>query len=254
MKLLVSRGAVANNETIFSCLGDKFIGPQSVEIARYLLHNGAKIDATVLPVVVHMRSAQILELLLEYGPEISRDDLGLVVEIGSTRIVEKLVNDGANVNPNTKEATTPLEIAALHYDPDMVRLLLDFGAKVTEHTLSNVFSKNVQGMGRKGDMNNTVKILLDRSQVGIQRALPKAIGNGSVEAVKAMISKGVKFGEPELELAARWEHIEVVKLLVMNGVKVDAALLAVARRTLCGYQCSWSRKTLIYVKRLSRKH
>ncbi|CAF9911097.1 MAG: hypothetical protein GOMPHAMPRED_007300 [Gomphillus americanus] len=169
-----------------------------------------------------MRSAQILELLLEYGPEISRDDLGLVVEIGSTRIVEKLVNDGANVNPNTKEATTPLEIAALHYDPDMVRLLLDFGAKVTEHTLSNVFSKNVQGMGRKGDMNNTVKILLDRSQVGIQRALPKAIGNGSVEAVKAMISKGVKFGEPELELAARWEHIEVVKLLVMNGVKTDS--------------------------------
>ncbi|KAM4064628.1 ankyrin repeats (3 copies) domain-containing protein [Hirsutella rhossiliensis] len=188
----------------------------SKALTKLMLRMGANVDAesrcygNALLAALHKGHEDVLSLLLDHGANVN----GVAVQHGRRRFYQ--VGDD-------RRKRSALEIAAERH-PDLVRLLLDRGAEITD----GVLPAAVQSL-------ECLRLFLDRGvdinkDSGDERgtALHAAAGTGQVEVVRLLLDEGAdvnaqggKYGNA-LQ-AACWEGSgPIVELLLARGADVNA--------------------------------
>lgn len=163
---------------------------------------------------------EIVKYLISKGADINaKSDKGWTAlmaasgEKGHLDVVKYLISKGADINARNDDGRTALMNAATYSgNLEIVKALVE-----GKGGLLSVFSKGVD-VNAKDDNGET--------------ALMGACGNGHLEIVKYLISKGADInakaeatrfrGTTALILASMYGHLEVVKYLVSKGADVNA--------------------------------
>jgi ankyrin repeat protein len=156
----------------------------------------------VLKAVILLVMALSLSLLAA-GQAASSVDAQLLeaARIGDTAAVQQLLQKGANIEAKDKYGRTPLMVADIYDNTNVMKLLLDKGANIE------------------------AKDKYDKTP------LIAAATYGKVEVVKLLLDKGANIaaehdGETSLILAANEGKVEVVKLLLDRGDNIEAKATA----------------------------
>ena len=136
---------------------------------------------------------------LDYGFEIGHSLLHLAAELSLKELADVLIKKGLNVNAENCSEETPLYLAVLYGNVEIVELLLKKGADVDS--------------GNKRD---------------VYTPLHSAAINGRTQIVEKLLERGAKvdiqaklFDQTPLHLAAEYDYIEIVKLLLKKGADVN---------------------------------
>lgn len=203
---LIARGAKVNFKAPYSHDG-RFEGLTPLQAAasgghnavvKLLIARGAKVDPidgghrTPLWHAAAAGWGDTVDLLMAHGADINvvaggRTPLGLATGWG-VQVAELLISKGANLNPRGPGVWTPLQLAAWHDRPKMVKFLLARGAKL------DVFSACC---------------------LGRLAAVKKFLASGP-SLIRARTGKTTA-----LDFARRRQRTEIGKLLVARGAKVD---------------------------------
>jgi cytohesin len=224
-------------------------------------------EATILHYRACDGTPESVRLLLEHGADVNaRDGIGqtpliIAAECKRTEIVEVFLTDAPSVDVNaaTFYGRTALHGAARSGDIDMVRLLLDSGAKQQAFT-SSVYAAWVFPMTAAGTVSRYPTLLLGATYAstpislaadeiapfeprsaqfreivkllrlhGGQTDLFTAIALGDVESIKAAIESDPnvvhrrhKRGYPPLQIAVEQGEMSVVRMLLDSGCRVDS--------------------------------
>lgn len=256
VKILLKRGAQINardkkgaTALIWACL------PKGNEkIITMLLDAGASTkpaaenNVTALGMAIHVafengayrepKSVRIIELLLQHGVKLKKGDplrndvwaLAAASEDG-LNLARKLLRQGIDVNLSDEEGITALMEAAINNSkPEMIRFLLDSGARI------DMISKHGgSALSYATQYNNSevVKLLLAETEkfagkpVSEKDLLLKAAVNTDPEVVKLFLTRKIDVnsidnsGRTPLLFAARFSTPEVVKTLVTAGADVN---------------------------------
>ncbi|XP_076468467.1 ankyrin repeat and SOCS box protein 16-like isoform X2 [Babylonia areolata] len=121
-----------------------------IRIAKQLLEAGADPqEATLLPAAVNFGAVQVVQEFLELGMDVNmlddnqRTPLGCACTAASVppSVVQLLLEHGADVNKGGGwRKHKPLIFAYVHNSVDKIRLLLSYGAKITEEEMSELVS------------------------------------------------------------------------------------------------------------------
>ena len=174
-----------------------------VEVVRLLLDSGALINKPDMD---------------DYRPihfAVNRKDLreeGNPMNAKLMDIATLLIERGADLNKTNTAGDSPLDLAARNGDLEMVKLLVNHGARI-EKPIS-------------GD--------IEHSRVDRNNPIHKASLNGHLEVVKYLIEKGAKINDPTheemyvspLHEAVKGGNFDVVKYLVDNGADINATNFA----------------------------
>jgi ankyrin repeat protein len=201
-----------NEEQLFrSCFnGD-------IKLAGKLLENGVNVNALnkmgMTPLMLAAnRHLNIAQLLIEKGANVNakyatgRTSLHLAVFSLNADIVSLLVSSGANVNAEYEDGETVLMEAASSSSSEIVELLLKNGAEVnaSDDAGNTALINAAEGYSEEESPGDTevVKILLEFGADGAHKTLD---------------------GWTALHGAARHNNIEMIEMLVANGVDINAA-------------------------------
>ena len=184
-------------------------------------------------------------------------ELIAAAERGDTAGVQQLLQKGANIEATDKWGSTPLLRAAQNDKPEVVKLLLEKGAKINAGgggallaavELGNLAmvkllldnGADIEAMDGFGETallkavkrrdNDIVKLLLDKgANPGVKdrngnTALLYAAGGGNVEVIRLLLAKGARDSVDGMALhgAALNGQAEVVKLLLENGGNIES--------------------------------
>lgn len=159
-------------------------------------------------------------------------EIHLAVTRGNIDKLTVLLADGVDVDLRTEEGFTTLHIAVARSQPNIVRLLLEAGAdvsigdKMAEHTPLHLacVAGNVQ----------VVQLLLEYAanpeQVDKAGFYPfhHAVAHKNKDVVEFLLEQGFdpniashKDGVTALHMAAEFNHLEIMKLLLGHGAAVD---------------------------------
>ncbi len=177
-----------------------------------------------------------------FGQQPSGEALIDAVQNEDVAQVKKLIAEGANVNTVAPGyGTTPLMLAATVRNPEMVKMLLDKGAKVNvadRRGITPLWEAVHEMWGMDVDKKDTievVKMLLSkganvnaRNFLG-QTVLGEAARRNNPELMKMLLAKKPKVNIPDsmmgmtpLMFAAEVGNPEVVKMLLDAGAKVNS--------------------------------
>lgn len=153
---------------------------------------------------------------------------------GDTSTAQNMINQGeADVNKNMAGGRTPIFYAVINDHDDMVRLLMDNGAKVD---FRDDEGRSPLMYAVENDNDDMVRLLMEKgAKVDIRyekrpNALSMAAGKGKDDLVKAMVEAGVN---PDSRKAAaavtsalvvyvqKRDGLPMVRFLVENGADVD---------------------------------
>jgi ankyrin repeat protein len=159
------------------------------------MNPNTRINSRVAVLACTVASLALPVIAIADGP---RDyALNSAIRRGDLAALKSHLREGAPVNMQTSEGTTPLMLAALYGTADVVRLLMDYGAD------PNAVDKNDASalLFAAGDLEK-VRLLVDR---GASVNARSALGN-----------------TPLIAAAAHSDNLEVVKLLIEKGADVHA--------------------------------
>ncbi|MEJ2246218.1 MAG: ankyrin repeat domain-containing protein [Acidobacteriota bacterium] len=153
--------------------------------------------------------------------------LTVAVTSGDIAEVRRLLDTGVDINPTTDNEATPLILASRNGHTEIVRLLLDAGANAN----ANPFKYTPH---RDWEVSYTPTALLPmilQSEISYDAtALHAASQNGHIEIVRLLLEAGAKVdaqGNDDataLHAASQNGHAEIVKLLLEAGANVDAEI------------------------------
>lgn len=189
--------------------------------------------SSLLETTLHFEKLEMFKLLVEKfrvdinfkfpgSFEVPESVLFKAVRNDST-LVEGLVNLGADINM-VNESSSPLIEACSHGNHNMVKLLLDRGARVDLQAIDGTFPL-LAASGRKNEGKlEIVMSLLEhgadinaRSKYG-ETALHRAAADGNIEVVQTLLERGAEISPDEtgftpLFTAIEWDNKEIVNLL-----------------------------------------
>ena len=214
------------------------------DIAKMLLRCGANVHAktkeaiTTLSIAVSDGLLEITELCLEYGASIDElkgengdSLLTIAADRAQLEMVELLVQRNAEINKASKDGSTPLLRACECGAADIVRILVDHGAKVD--VLSEELQVTPVHFAARHCGLNTVSFL--RSHGGDLHARSKngwtplhyASQTGNLDTVKYLIDNGSDIyaktisGRHPTHQAAQFGSHEVLQELIRRGGYVN---------------------------------
>jgi len=211
-----------------------------VQVLSLLIENGADINckrfrgASVLHEAVHNVSADnldrkiaVVEILLSHGFDIETTDVDghtALHCVGNLQIAEILVNKGADVNAKSISGDRPLDRAAVGGDLEIATFLIQKEAQVNnkEEGCSGL------GLAARNGYTSMVALLLDH---GAKAIIPRyknyellaAARSGTAATVSLLYERGfVHQGRPSLFMAILVDPLNVVELLLAQGVNINA--------------------------------
>ena len=190
------------------------INEKTISIINSLIRYGCDIDSETddeessLYLASLQGNISAVKLLLENGAKVNNmndesrecSPIHAAADNGYLEIIELLANQKADLNEVGRDVMTPLENAAIEGRHNVVRKLLECGARVNH------------------------SILYENEET----ALHFACENGHLESVKELLKFGAKTDFPSEEIpspiykATENGHLEIVKELLKHGAKVDA--------------------------------
>jgi ankyrin repeat protein len=174
----------------------------------------------------------LLPVLLALRPV--DNDLFVATFLGDQAKVEALLQNGADVQAEQEDRTTPLRLAITRNRPEVVALLLDHGAAVDQLRIG----MPPLHLAAESGFVKVMAILLDKgaavnqvdSMYGVI-PLHVASSRGHREAVALLLSKGAAVNQPApsgmtpLHLAVRGGHRQVIDELHKYGADKTATTL-----------------------------
>jgi ankyrin repeat protein len=208
-------------------------------LVRTLLNCGVSVNSpptdgdtgwrTALQTAVHHGDIKITKLLLDYGADINPTTLQAAVGGNCLQLVRILLNRGANVNaPASPGGNTALAEAAHRGNPEILQLLLDWGADMNTQgasmvslAIGNVPIELLSSLlaawqlARGGNLDWTVNQYK-------RTALESAVWCDDTGLVKLLLGYGAGDKSLALREATKFEkmNVEVVELLLASGAKV----------------------------------
>ena len=202
VRLLLDHGADVN--TVTSTNGAALHQAShyyNVAIARMLIDHGADIDIRhSLNRLTPLHTAVIKNSSVSYAYEHDKDYEDVHQDVYD--YVELLLDAGADINAQTANGDTAVQMAARLYDPPILQLLLahkaDINLCITDYGRQSFILQQASRLGRA----ESVRILLD---------------NG------AEVDAEDELDGFSIQVASQFNHWEVVKVLLENGADVNAA-------------------------------
>lgn len=215
---------------------------RNIEVARFLINHGAKVNHTAkdgntaLTLAIKLKDINMVELLMSHGANAHHimDDgsttLIIAVENHDINMAEILLAQGVDVNQTVWHEHTALSVAADDGDINMVRTLLNYGAN-TEHV--NYDGVTILITAAAENKMDLAKLLLDHganvNTVLIEEyvAINAAVLNGNIEMVKLLLCYGANVdilmadGHTPLVSAVYEKNIEMAGLLLNHGANVN---------------------------------
>ena len=192
------------------------------ETIKLLLNTGARVQDTTVgrqALLIYLAEgairgrfqAEIVDKLIEAGADVnaSSSHLGTVLTKAilhvplSLETIRALIKAGANVNSAGEYGFTPLMLAAMRNQRELLDLLLSAGAK------SSIHAKDFAG---ESAFHHAVGGYRD-SSLAIVNIL---LANG------AIVTEANWAGETPLMLAAKWASLETIQTLLKAGAAIDA--------------------------------
>ena len=234
-RLLVAAGADVNAEgSSHETPLMKAASGGHIEIARLLIAAGAEADRKALYEAIMAGNRQMAELMLENGAAVTLPALHFAAFMGDLPKVTKLVEQGADVESRDNDKQTPLVLAALGGQRQVIQFLLDNGADIA--AVDSRHRTVLQKAAERGD-KGMVEFLLSKgaaanaaSGEGIRSITPLgcAVRYGHRDAADVLLRHGADpdakgmCGRTPLQWAAVRGHTEVAKLLLEHGATVNA--------------------------------
>ncbi len=180
----------------------------------------------------------VVTRLLEAGADVeARDTLGrtplmTTATSKNMEVVNALLKKGADINAALKRGPatyTTLTVAAMYGFKDLVDVLIDKDAAISEDTLERTLVLAVQG-GHFRLFEHVQEKGLDLA--GLKEKDPgwvyPAAAGGSVEIMKTLLAQGFSLDQKDgdgwtpLHIAAAGGHIKMIELLLADGLDKDA--------------------------------
>ncbi|KAF1745236.1 hypothetical protein MXB_3730 [Myxobolus squamalis] len=242
--LLISKGALIECKDVngytplmICCFNGNLI------LTRKLLDNNANIEAVCdkkkdssLTIACRQNKLEIVRLLIERGANIEHTNINGYSPLmnacttGFFPIFFYLLESGANINP-TKQGLSPLIVAIVSDNPEMVKVLIDHGVDISvEHNRVNALTIAVT------KEKPTIVGLLLEAKPNIENKslngftpLMEAACNGNVEIGMMLIKAGADVNsfsvtptrDTPLLIAAENGHYRFVDILLKNKSHVD---------------------------------
>lgn len=212
---------------------DKYINAGLVEPSPLKPTNTKRPALCYCYLLKSMQKQILFIILLLISTPLFSQKLLRAVEDNNRSEVEKLLKEGANANAYAKNGLLPLWRASADNRPEIVRLLIEYGAAVDKPIKASAAGGTSLEMACQEGHLEVVQILLENGASINERGylgftpIRVAARNGHLEVVKHLAEKGANIDEQAndkatpLEHAAAKGHYEIVEFLLSKGANID---------------------------------
>ncbi|KAG3163094.1 hypothetical protein JG687_00013757 [Phytophthora cactorum] len=207
----------------------------SVEMTKLLIESSPnsihaidKEGDNVLGIAIYKWQLEIFPLLLDCDIKTNLSNgaattpLMLAATKGHVEIIKILLDNGAEVNETTWNGHTPLTFAAESRQVEAARALLDHGAHENSH---GVNSAPLATAAQRGHVEMIKLLLMHNANINLQDSDgDSALHRSSVQSVSrknASVKKRMKDGHSALHSAAEEGRVDVIRLLLQRGARMD---------------------------------
>lgn len=163
---------------------------------------------------------RIVKLLVGIGIDIyDQEALVSACEGGNSEIVNLFIGLGADIiHAKNDDGVDAITIALMKNNVEVVKILINAGAKVTDELFKNVIEECE---------NDVVSLLIDSGYSSLQ-ALTMAIYYGNHDNIKKLIDLGVnvnEVSEDQINRLSTHHEFERLELLLNNGLKMTDSMV-----------------------------
>ena len=233
--LLLEAGAdpdVVNNQAKTPL--DLAISGSKDEIIDLLLEAGAAVEPPVDGIHVLAWNNEVIGVKLHIyaGTDIDQaDELGnipllLAVEKGHIGVLELLIKHEANLEVSDPDGFTPLIMSAELNHPELLQLLLDAGADIAAEDKAERTALDWAIIMQSAEAETILRE--NDAPSGAEKSFIAAIQTNNIDAVKALLEKGVDVNEPAyttktpLHYASHSRNKDILKLMLIEGAELEA--------------------------------
>ena len=233
--LLLEAGAdpdVVNNQAKTPL--DLAISGSKDEIIDLLLEAGAAVEPPVDGIHVLAWNNEVIGVKLHIyaGTDIDQaDELGnipllLAVEKGHIGVLELLIKHEANLEVSDPDGFTPLIMSAELNHPELLQLLLDAGADIAAEDKAERTALDWAIIMQSAEAETILRE--NDAPSSAEKSFIAAIQTNNIDAVKALLEKGVDVNEPAyttktpLHYASHSRNKDILKLMLIEGAELEA--------------------------------
>ena len=213
---------------------DLAISGSKDEIIDLLLEAGAAVEPPVDGIHVLAWNNEVIGVKLHIyaGTDIDQaDELGnipllLAVEKGHIGVLELLIKHEANLEVSDPDGFTPLIMSAELNHPELLQLLLDAGADIAAEDKAERTALDWAIIMQSAEAETILRE--NDAPSSAEKSFIAAIQTNNIDAVKALLEKGVDVNEPAyttktpLHYASHSRNKDILKLMLIEGADLEA--------------------------------